>query len=96
MSNLISIETATDEEKKQAKEMGEYIVNKLRQSFTLYKVVKEYYYCFVDNKREEFDMILDSLNYRMFPLMRKGNIENLDLYFEEEVTKIINGSTTNR
>ena len=37
---MLTIETATLEEKKQAKEIGEYFVEKLKQSFTLYKVIK--------------------------------------------------------
>ena len=41
---MITLETATAEEKNQAKEIGEYFVEKLKQSFTLYKVIKEYYY----------------------------------------------------
>ena len=93
---MITLKTATDEQKKQAKEIGEYFVKKLKQSFTLYKVIKEYYYCFVDNKREEFDIILDSLNYKMFPLARKEKIENFDEYFNKEVDKILNESANNR
>ena len=93
---MVTLETATAEEKNQAKEIGEYFVEKLKQSFTLYKIIKEYYYCFIDNKREEFDIILDSLNYKMFPLARKEKIKDFDEYFNREVNKILNESTNSR
>lgn len=93
---MLTIETATLEEKKQAKEIANYIIEHFKSHFNLYKIIKEYYYCFIGDDEEKFDIILDSLNYKLIPLIRKDRIKNIDEYFEKEVNNITNESIDNR
>lgn len=93
---MITLSTATSEEKKQAKEIANYISDHLKPHFILCKIIDDYYYCFSGDKDEDFDIVLDSLNYRIIPIMRENEIEDINAYFEDKVRKIIDESANNR
>lgn len=95
-NQYISPTTATDEQKAQAKELADYVIDHFKSNFTLFKVVGGYYYCFVGKEGEGFHIILDSLNYKVVPLLYKGPIPDMDKYFEKEVSKLLDEPTDNR
>lgn len=93
---MITLSTATLEERNQAKEIANYIIDHLKPHFTLCKIIDDYYYCFNGDKDENFDIILDSLNYRLLPVLRENEIKDINTYFEDKVRNIINESVNNR
>lgn len=92
----ISPQTATDEQRIQAKELADYVIDHFKPNFTLFKVLDGYYYCFAGKEEEGFHIILDSLNYKIVPLLYKEPIQDMDKYFEKEVSKLLDEPTDNR
>ena len=92
----ISPQTATDEQRAQAKELADYVIDHLNPNFILFKVVDGYYYCFVGKEEEGFHIILDSLNYKIIPLLYKEPIQDMGKYFEKEVNKLLDEPADNR
>ena len=95
-NQYISPTTATDAQKVQATELADYVIDHFKPNFTLFKVVGGYYYCFAGKEEEGFHIILDSLNYKVVPLLYKGPIQDMDAYFEKEVSNLLDEPADNR